>query len=108
MPTRSIRCVITCRWQYATPVIKYDRHGYKPRERVLILTEKAVYILDTIKTFKLKHRLPYEAIEELVVTGESDNLLIVRIPPQLKKDKVERINFCSIQMIYSIFGDSFE
>lgn len=75
-------------FQYATPVIKYDRHGYKPRERVLILTENAVYILDTLKTFKLKHRLPHKAIEELVVTGESDNLLIVRIPPELKKDKV--------------------
>jgi len=55
---------------------------------VLILTENAVYILDTLKTFKLKHRLPYKFIEELVVTGESDNLLIVRIPPELKKDKV--------------------
>ncbi|XP_043514195.1 unconventional myosin IC isoform X1 [Frieseomelitta varia] len=77
--------------KYATPVIKYDRHGYKPRERVLILTEYAVYILDTLKTFKLKHRLPYKSIEELVVTGESDNLLIVRIPPELKKDKGDLI-----------------
>ncbi|XP_076289926.1 unconventional myosin 61F isoform X4 [Lasioglossum baleicum] len=77
--------------KYATPVIKYDRHGYKPRERVLILTENAVYILDTLKTFKLKHRLPYKSIDELVVTGESDNLLIVRIPPELKKDKGDLI-----------------
>lgn len=60
---------------------------------MLILTENAVYILDTLKTFKLKHRLPYKAIEELVVTGESDNLLIVRIPPELKKDKVFTYNF---------------
>ncbi|XP_012274963.1 myosin-IB isoform X2 [Orussus abietinus] len=78
------------RIKYATPVIKYDRHGYKPRERALILTEKAVYILDT-KTFKSKHRLPYKSIEELVVTGESDNLLIMRIPPELKKDKGDLI-----------------
>lgn len=77
--------------QYITPVIKYDRHGYKPRERVLILTENAVYILDILKTFKLKHRLPYKSILELVVTGESDNLLIVRIPPELKKDKGDLI-----------------
>ncbi|XP_024942663.1 myosin-IB isoform X2 [Cephus cinctus] len=77
--------------KYATPVVKYDRHGYKPRERVLILTEEAVYILDSLKTFKLKHRLPYKSIEELVVTGESDNLLIVRIPPELKKDKGDLI-----------------
>ncbi|XP_034942192.1 unconventional myosin IC isoform X2 [Chelonus insularis] len=77
--------------KYCTPVVKYDRHGYKPRERALILTEKAVYILDTIKPFKLKHRLPYESIQELVVTAESDNLLIVRIPPELKKDKGDLI-----------------
>lgn len=51
-----------------------------------------MYILDTLKTFKLKHRLPYKSIEELVVTGESDNLLIVRIPPELKKDKVCHYN----------------
>ncbi|XP_057322308.1 unconventional myosin IC isoform X2 [Microplitis mediator] len=77
--------------EYATPVVKYDRHGYKPRERILILTGKAVYILDTTKSYKLKHRLPYESIQELVVTGESDNLLIVRIPPELKKDKGDLI-----------------
>lgn len=77
--------------KYAAPVIKYDRHGYKPRERILILTENAVYILDTLKTLKLKHRLPYKSIEELVVTGESDNLLIVRIPAELKKDKGDLI-----------------
>ncbi|XP_044583800.1 unconventional myosin IC isoform X2 [Cotesia glomerata] len=79
------------RVEYATPVVKYDRHGYKPRERILVLTEKAVYILDTAKSFKLKHRLPYENILELVVTGESDNLMIVRIPPELKKDKGDLI-----------------
>lgn len=87
-------------------MIKYDRHGYKPRERVLILTENAVYILDTLKTFKLKHRLPYKSIEELVVTGESDNLLIVRIPPELKKDKVR--HYCIlIKNIISDFIFSF-
>ncbi|KAK0170717.1 hypothetical protein PV328_008530 [Microctonus aethiopoides] len=77
--------------RYATPVVKYDRHGYKARERVLILTDKAVHIMDTVKPFKLKHRLPYDLIKELVVTGESDNLLIVRIPPELKKDKGDLI-----------------
>lgn len=47
-----------------------------------------MYILSIKKTLKLKHRLPYEHIDELVVTGESDNLLILRISPNLKKDKV--------------------
>lgn len=47
-----------------------------------------MYILNIKKTLKLKHRLPYEHIDELVVTGESDNLLILRISSNLKKDKV--------------------
>ncbi|KAF7994644.1 hypothetical protein HCN44_004116 [Aphidius gifuensis] len=76
--------------KYGTPVTKFDRHGYKQRERVLILTEKAVYIIDT-KSLKLKHRFSYEIIIELAVTGESDNLLIVRIPTDLKKDKGDLI-----------------
>lgn len=76
--------------KYGTPVIKFDRHGYKQRERILILTEKAVYVIDT-KSLKLKHRFSYEIIIELAVTGESDNLLIVRIPTDLKKDKGDLI-----------------
>ncbi|KAL2722195.1 unconventional myosin IC [Vespula maculifrons] len=77
--------------EYITPVIKYDRHGYKTRDRILLLTKQAVYILSIKKTLKLKHRLPYEHIDELVVTGESDNLLILRISPNLKKDKGDLI-----------------
>lgn len=51
-----------------------------------------MYILGTNKNFKLKHRLPYKSIDELVVTAETDNLLIVRISPELKKDKVRTSN----------------
>lgn len=73
--------------QYATTVTKYDRHGYKPRERVLMLTNKHLYVLDG-KTFKLKHNLGLDMLQEMVVTTESDNLLLLRIPPEYKKDKV--------------------
>lgn len=66
---------------------KYDRHGYKPRERALLLTSKCLYVLDG-KTFKLKHNLQLDILQEIVVTGESDNLLLLRIPPEYKKDKV--------------------
>jgi myosin-1 len=68
-------------------VTKYDRHGYKPRERVLLLTNKRLYVLDG-KTFKLKHNLQLDILQELVVTSETDNLLLLRIPPEYKKDKV--------------------
>ncbi|XP_063226158.1 unconventional myosin IC isoform X2 [Bacillus rossius redtenbacheri] len=75
---------------YSTTVVKYDRHGYKPRERALLLTNAKLYVLDG-KTFKLKHSLPLDSIHEVVLTTESDNLLLLRIPPELKKDKGDLI-----------------
>lgn len=75
---------------YSTSVTKYDRHGYKPRERALLLTSKCLYVLDG-KTFKLKHNLQLDILQEIVVTGESDNLLLLRIPPEYKKDKGDLI-----------------
>lgn len=74
-------------FQYSTSVIKYDRHGYKPRERVLLLTNKAIYILNGGKSYKQKHRLPLEVIG-IVVSNESDDIMMIQIPPELKKDKV--------------------
>lgn len=74
-------------FQYSITLIKYDRHGYKPRERALIVTTKHMYLLEG-KNFKIKHSLPLGSILEIVVTTESDNLMLLRIPPELKKDKV--------------------
>ncbi|KAJ9584129.1 hypothetical protein L9F63_021538, partial [Diploptera punctata] len=75
---------------YSTSVTKYDRHGYKPRERALLLTNKHLFVLDG-KTFKIKHSLGFDIVQEIVVTTESDNLLLVRIPPEYKKDKGDLI-----------------
>lgn len=75
--------------KYCTPCIKFDRHGYKPRDRFALLSEKALYVLDA-KTYKQKHRLPLDKID-FCVTNHNDNLLLVRIPPELKKDKGDLI-----------------
>lgn len=69
--------------------MKYDRRGYKQRERILLLSEKAVYILDA-KTYKQKHRLPIEKLE-FIVTSEMDSLFLIRIPSELKEDKGDLI-----------------
>ena len=66
---------------------KYDRHGYKPRERVLVLSKTALYLYDA-KDMKLKLQLPLSALPGLTVTNMGDGLLIVRIPPEMKKLKV--------------------
>ncbi|NIG60682.1 Myosin-Ic [Pontoporia blainvillei] len=42
--------------QYAVPVVKYDRKGYKPRSRQLLLTPNAVVIVEDAK---VKQRIEY-------------------------------------------------
>lgn len=77
------------RLRYATPVIKYDRHGYKARERFFLLSDCAMYLLDG-KTYKQKHRLPLDKID-FCITSLRDNIMLVRIPIELKSDKGDLI-----------------
>ncbi|KAK3921911.1 Unconventional myosin IC [Frankliniella fusca] len=76
--------------RYCCPVTKYDRHGYKPRDRALLVTDDALYLLEG-RTFKLKHRLAFDSLQELSVTAEGDSILVLRIPADLKKDKGDLI-----------------
>ncbi|XP_037294440.1 unconventional myosin IC isoform X2 [Manduca sexta] len=77
---------------YSCEAVKYDRRGYKPRDRSLLASDKALYVLDASgrKTFKLKHRLPLDKLR-VVITNESDSLLLIKIPQDLKKDKGDLI-----------------
>lgn len=70
--------------------MKYDRHGYKPRERILIFGDKSLFLLDA-KTYKQKHRVPLNKIPKVVLTKERDGLMLIRIPLELKKDKGDLI-----------------
>lgn len=79
------------RLKYASSCIKYDRHGYKPRDRFILLSNTALYVLDG-KTYKQKHRLPLDKID-FVLTNNSDDLMVIRIPLELKKDKGDLILF---------------
>lgn len=76
------------RLKYCTPVVKYDRHGYKPRKRFFLLSTRAVYLLDD--KYKMKHRLPLNKID-FSVTNAKDNLMLIRIPLELKQDKGDLI-----------------
>lgn len=70
--------------------MKYDRHGYKPRERILIFGDKSLFLLDA-KTYKQKHRIPLNKIPKLVLSKERDGLMLIKIPLELKKDKGDLI-----------------
>lgn len=72
---------------YCVSVIKLDRHGYKQRSRILLLTNAAIYLLND-KDMKPKHRLPYKSVNGVVTSDLSDGIVIIRIPPELKEDKV--------------------
>jgi myosin-1 len=86
---------------YCLPVIKYDRHGYKTRSRILLLTNSAIYILDE-KDMKPKHRLPYKSISAIVTSSLSDGILIIKIPTELKHDKGDLILDCNGHLIEAV------
>jgi myosin-1 len=76
---------------YSTTVMKYDRHGYKPRERVVLITKQNFHLLEVKNSAKLKHSLPLSRLS-FTVTPNNDKMLLVRIPEELmKKDKGDLI-----------------
>jgi len=78
---------------YCTSVTKYDRHGYKPRERILTLSNAALYLHDA-KDLKQKHKILLTELTGLTITNMGDCLLVLRIPPELKQQKGDLIINC--------------
>jgi myosin-1 len=74
-------------FQYCTSVTKYDRHGYKPRERILTLSSQALYLHDA-KDMKQKHKILLNDLSGMTITNMGDNLLLIRIPAEQKQMKV--------------------
>lgn len=46
--------------QYGVPVIKYDRKGFRARERQFLLTQKAAYVVELAK---IKQKIAYSALK---------------------------------------------
>ena len=46
--------------QYGIPVIKYDRKGFKARQRQLLLTQKAAYVVELAK---IKQKMEYSTLK---------------------------------------------
>ncbi|XP_022241921.1 unconventional myosin-Ic-like [Limulus polyphemus] len=72
---------------YCAPVIKYDRHGYKARGRILVVSDRAIYLLDD-KDFKQKHRLDFQVLTGLSLTNMTDVILVLRILNNLRNKKL--------------------
>ncbi|XP_018019486.1 unconventional myosin IC [Hyalella azteca] len=81
--------------KYRVSCTKYDRHGYKPRERLLVVTTAALYLLESIKDdtkLKLKHRFPLKEIHRLIVSRNNDAFVLIQTPQENhEKDKGDLI-----------------
>ncbi|XP_050411443.1 unconventional myosin-Ic isoform X2 [Patella vulgata] len=63
---------------YCSAVTKYDRHGYKSRNRVMIVTEKNIYVLNE-KDFKVKDKLPFQHLSGIIVSPYTDGLFVLTV-----------------------------
>ncbi|KAJ7309855.1 hypothetical protein JRQ81_007929 [Phrynocephalus forsythii] len=55
-------------FQYVTPVVKYDRNGFKPRERLLVLTRVAIYVVEMAK---IKQKVDFATLKGDFAPGRS-------------------------------------
>lgn len=59
MPQREVLIRAPCS-QYAAPVVKYDRNGFKARERLLVLTQSSAYVVEMAK---IKQKIDYATLK---------------------------------------------
>uniref|UniRef100_A0A3Q3M6A5 Myosin IHb n=1 Tax=Mastacembelus armatus TaxID=205130 RepID=A0A3Q3M6A5_9TELE len=62
--------------KYSVPVVKYDRNGFRPRLRQLILTQDAAYLVEEAK---IKQQIDYSSLKGVSVSNLSDNFLILHV-----------------------------
>ncbi|KAJ6216171.1 hypothetical protein RDWZM_007328 [Blomia tropicalis] len=74
--------------QYCCMVNKYDRHGYKLRPRILIVTNSKLYLLDN--KMNIKEAISLNSIIGIVTSNRSDGLFIIKYPIE-KKEKGDLI-----------------
>ncbi|XP_004544595.2 unconventional myosin-Ih [Maylandia zebra] len=89
--TRVIQMIRNERIKYCVPVIKYDRNGFKPRQRQLILTQTAVYVVEEAK---IKQRVLYTSLKEISVSNLTDSTIVFHITREEPKQKGDLVVQC--------------
>ncbi|EGW10619.1 Myosin-Ih [Cricetulus griseus] len=77
--------------QYGVPVIKYDRKGFKARQRQLLLTSSAAYV---VELSKIKQKIEYSALRGVSTSSLSDGILVIHVSPGDKQHKGDAILQC--------------
>ncbi|TSO98497.1 Unconventional myosin-Ih [Bagarius yarrelli] len=79
------------RIKYSVPVVKYDRNGFKPRPRQLILTQVALYVVEEAK---IKQRIEYVSLKGVSVSNLGDTFMILHVVCDGPKQKGDLILQC--------------
>uniref|UniRef100_A0A671N5F7 Unconventional myosin-Ic n=1 Tax=Sinocyclocheilus anshuiensis TaxID=1608454 RepID=A0A671N5F7_9TELE len=69
---------------YAVPVTKYDRKGYKARNRQLMLMADSAIIVEEAK---LKQRIDYSSLKGISVSSLSDGMFVLHVACEDNKQK---------------------
>ncbi|XP_033475850.1 unconventional myosin-Ih [Epinephelus lanceolatus] len=89
--TRVLQMIHNERIKYSVPVIKYDRNGFKPRPRQLILTQTAAYVIEDAK---IKQRVLYTSLKGISVSNLSDSIIVLHITCEDPKQKGDLVMQC--------------
>uniref|UniRef100_A0A8C3EM37 Myosin IH n=1 Tax=Corvus moneduloides TaxID=1196302 RepID=A0A8C3EM37_CORMO len=68
--------------KYVTPVIKYDRNGFKARERLLVLTQSSAYVVEMAK---IKQKIEYSTLKGISTSNLSDGIVVIHVPEDNKQ-----------------------
>lgn len=78
---------------YACKVVKYDRNGYKPRERILLVADNGLYTVDAA-TKKVKDFVSFLHLTGISVTSFGDNMLVLHVEVNDTKQKGDILLCC--------------
>ncbi|XP_006004623.1 unconventional myosin-Ih [Latimeria chalumnae] len=79
------------RIKYSVPVIKYDRNGFKSRQRQLVLTQTAAYVVEEAK---IKQKIEYATLKGVSVSNLSDGVFVFHVPYEDNRQKGDVILQC--------------
>ncbi|XP_072302492.1 unconventional myosin-Ic [Eucyclogobius newberryi] len=78
--------------QYGVTVVKYDRRGFKPRPRQLLLTNTFAVLVDRTK---IKQKIDYNTLRGISVSALTDGMIVLHMPNEDKKQKGDVVLHCT-------------
>uniref|UniRef100_A0A8D3CAP1 Unconventional myosin-Ic-like n=1 Tax=Scophthalmus maximus TaxID=52904 RepID=A0A8D3CAP1_SCOMX len=95
--------------KYGASVVKYDRRGFKPRPRQLLLTNAFAVLVDRTK---IKQRIDYTALRGISLSSHSDGMFVLHMPIGDSKQKGDVVLQCNnvIEMVtkLAMMADKYE